>query len=347
VTITQSDELVFTVSGATATPVQQIAIEDLGLTERTHLQEWVIGHPEIIGSSVLIITFEFDQWKAASGVSPKDRLDVLAIDRDGRLVIAELKRGVAPDTVELQAIKYAAMASRFTTDQLAELHVEFLERTYKQTLNSTESLEKLQAHTASGLSPELLLQPRIVLLARDFSPTVTSSVIWLNEQGLDITLKRYQAYQTPANETVVTVSQYYPVRDVAGFEVAPHLRSHAARTGAELPEIVWSADNLQLLLSLPFDVPHAILDLCSAHPGEWIGSSDAYERAGVEKKSGMGRLAGFGWSMRTRFGRSNAPWTSKWEASGVNQMYYSVDSGTAELWKTLRADSDSSNGPDY
>ena len=42
-----------------------------------------------------------------------------------------------------------------------------------------------------GLSPDLLLQPRIVLLAEKFSPTVTSSVVWLNEQGVDITLKRY------------------------------------------------------------------------------------------------------------------------------------------------------------
>jgi hypothetical protein len=44
----QPDELVFTVDGDSATAVQQIPIEALGLTERAHLQEWVIAHPEII-----------------------------------------------------------------------------------------------------------------------------------------------------------------------------------------------------------------------------------------------------------------------------------------------------------
>jgi hypothetical protein len=193
------------------------------------------------------------------------------------------------------------------------------------------------------LSPELLLRPRIVLLARDFSSTVTSSVVWLNEQGVDITLKRYQAYRTPSHETVVTVSQYYPLRDVAAFEVAPHLRSHATRPVTELPEVPWSEEDLRLLQSLPFDVPHAILDLCSARPHEWIGSSDAYEQAGVERKSGPARIAAFGWSMRTRFQRGNPPWNAEWAAGGQNQMYYSVDGATAELWNSVRAESAPTN----
>jgi hypothetical protein len=76
---------------------------------------------ETLCPDVLIITFEFDRWSSAAGPQ-RDRLDVLGLGRDGRLVVAELKRGRAPDTVELQAIKYAAMASRFTEELLAELH---------------------------------------------------------------------------------------------------------------------------------------------------------------------------------------------------------------------------------
>jgi hypothetical protein len=336
----QEDELVFTVVEDKATPVSRIPIQDLGLTERAHLQEWVIAHPEIIGSGVLTIAFEFDRWTTSNGPAPRDRLDVLGLDRGGRLVVAELKRGQAPDTVEVQAIKYAAMVSRFTEEILADLYAEFVLKTQNVSLTITEASERLQSHADSGLSPDLLLQPRIVLLAEDFSATVTSSVVWLNEQGVDITLKRYQAYQTPLGETVVTVSQYYPVADVAAFEVGPRTRRASPSSRAELPEVPWSIEDLALLHSLPFEVPHAILELCSASPEEWIGSTDAYQRAAVEKKSGMGKLAGFGYAVRTRFGRSNPPWSTKWAEGGISQQYYSVSRDTADL---LESDLISSN----
>jgi RecB family endonuclease NucS len=76
----------------------------------------VLAHPEILGDGVLVVTFEFDRWQGSGGARERDRLDVLSLGADGRLIVAELKRDRAPDTVEMQAIKYAAMASRFTED---------------------------------------------------------------------------------------------------------------------------------------------------------------------------------------------------------------------------------------
>lgn len=340
-----SDELVFTVSGATATRVGGVSIESLGLTERAHLQEWVIAHPDIIGQSVLVVAFEFDRWSSSTGVNPRDRLDVLGLDQDGRLVLAELKRGRAPDTVELQAIKYAAMVSRFSEDSLADLHAEFLERTQQLKLTNVEALEKLQAHVLAGLSPDLLLRPRIVLLAEDFSPIVTSSVVWLNEQGVDISLRRYQAYRTTSGETMITVSQLYAVAEIGDFEVKPRLRPQARQPVETLPEKVWNEVDLQLLHSLPFEVPHAVLDVCSESPGDWVGSSAAYARADVEQRSGMGKLAGFGYSVRSRFGRNNPPWELNWAAGGQSQQYYRVDVETAERWRAIRTSSHSNGDP--
>ncbi|MEU1746615.1 hypothetical protein ACWD8I_03615 [Micromonospora arida] len=51
---------------------------------------------------------------------------MLGLDRAGRLVVIELKRDRAPDTITMQAINYAAMASRFTLDLLAEVHAAHL-----------------------------------------------------------------------------------------------------------------------------------------------------------------------------------------------------------------------------
>jgi hypothetical protein len=82
------DEVVFAVAGSTANPAERITLSAAGLQEREHLQEWVITHPEIIGPRVMIVTFEFDHWISASGAQ-KDRLDILGLGDDGRIVVAE------------------------------------------------------------------------------------------------------------------------------------------------------------------------------------------------------------------------------------------------------------------
>lgn len=107
------DELVFAVNGQDAHAAEPITLAEAGLKERKHLQEWVLANPRILGPGVLIVTSEFDRCASKTNAE-KDRLDILGLDKEGRLVVAELKRDAAPDTVEMQAIKYAAMASRST-----------------------------------------------------------------------------------------------------------------------------------------------------------------------------------------------------------------------------------------
>jgi hypothetical protein len=54
----------------------------------------------------------------------------------------------------------------------------------------------------------------------------------------------------------------------------------------------------------------------------------------VARQSGSGQLAGFGYSVRTRFARCNHPWQTKWRAGGENVNYYRIDVSTAEKWHT-------------
>ena len=208
----------FAVAGKVATPVQQITLAEAGFHERRDLQEWVLAHPEILGESLLIVTFEFDRWQAP-GVRPADRLDILALDPDGRLVVAELKRDRAPDTVEMQSIKYAAMASRFTPESLAEQYASFLTSRGTPTTDE-EAFEALESHAGGPLDGETLRRPRIVVVAGDYPPVVTAVAVWLNEMGIDFTLVQVSAYRT-ANETLILTSQLYPVRDVEEFTVTP------------------------------------------------------------------------------------------------------------------------------
>lgn len=215
------EELLFTVDGTSATPARRISLAEANLLERKHLQQWVIDHPQLLGAGIKVVTFEFGRWLAAGGSAPADRLDVLGLDRTGRLVVAELKRDRAPDTVTMQAINYAAMVSRFSLDTLADVHAAHLGG------NATpdEALGQLR-EWAEGISDETLGPPQIVLMASDFGPTITNTALFLYEAGLDIRLVRYQLYETASHERVLSVAQLLPVPDAEEFMVRP--RSSAA-----------------------------------------------------------------------------------------------------------------------
>lgn len=325
-----SEELVFTVSGAAALPAASITLAEAGLKEREHLQEWVLANPQILGSDVKVVTCEFDRWESRAG-SEKDRLDILALRSDGHLVVAELKRDAAPDTVEMQAIKYAAMASRFDVDALADAFCDF-HRKRGRTVTEVEAIDELRAHTEYTLSDETLRAPMIILIAGSFPPTVTATAVWLSEMGLDIKLTRVQAYRTPEG-VVITVSQHYPPPDVEEFLVAPTRAARRAQQAPALPVEEWTPQDLTRLASEVSNVTiRATLDLCSQRPDEWVSSEEIQAMTSRETAKHRGDYGGFGGTIRARFQRSNTPFEMKWAAGGTNQAYYRLTPEVAKMW---------------
>ena len=58
----------------------------LGFKEREHLQEWIVGNPEVFDEELLFIQKEFSGFNDTN-----ERLDLLALDKQGNLVIIENK----------------------------------------------------------------------------------------------------------------------------------------------------------------------------------------------------------------------------------------------------------------
>jgi len=281
-----SDEQLFTVSGATATRGQPLTLAEAGFTERAHLQEWIIGNPEVLGPDVLIVTFEFDRW-ISGGIAddPRDRLDVLAIDASGTLVIAELKRDRAAVTTELQALKYAAMASRFTTDTLAAAHAAHLSKAEARPVSREEALTALEDHAGGPLDVSMLRRPRVVLVAGDFPQTTTATAVWLSEMGVKVNLVRYQAYRTDVG-VVLTASTLWPVADVEEFTIAPQLleaeqvaqRQHARRSAATAVSRLLDAEALKPGTALRFVTAEAPAGV-RADVEEWVEENPLRGRA--------------------------------------------------------------------
>jgi len=67
--------------------IQSKSFSELGFKEREHLQEWLANEPKALGEDLLIIQKEFDGFD-----DTRERLDLLALDKDGNLVVIENKR---------------------------------------------------------------------------------------------------------------------------------------------------------------------------------------------------------------------------------------------------------------
>lgn len=244
-----ADEMLFTMAGSVATPAQMVSLEEAGLSNRADLQEWLAANPEILGPAVKIVTFDLDGPGGSSGTG-SDRLSVLGLDQDARLVVAELKWGRTSDS-DVGAIKLAAQASRMLPESLAESYARFHSRS-QFALSAEEALAELQAH-APDLSSESLRRPRIVLLAREFSPVLTSSVVWLSEVGVDLRLVQVSAFRSygggmngGVDAPMISVKQVYPLRDVEDFTISPERA--LAREAADSKKRVQDASTVRRLV---------------------------------------------------------------------------------------------------
>jgi hypothetical protein len=96
---------------------------DLGFQERTHLQEWIAKAPESLAEELLIIQKEFDGFDET-----RERLDLLALDKEGNLVIIENKLDDSGRDVVWQALKYASYCSSLNKAQIVEIYQSYLNR---------------------------------------------------------------------------------------------------------------------------------------------------------------------------------------------------------------------------
>jgi hypothetical protein len=166
--------------------VNESNFSEMGVWERTHMEEWIAEHPEILGEKLFTITTEYDGFDKTN-----KRLDILAVDKKGKLVVIELKRDTAETFIDLQAIHYAAYCSTLTLEDVTEIAAEY----------HTTSKEEIELKINDFISSEnkdfsdFDNQPRIILVANDFKEDTLAAVLWLRDSGIDITCVKLDAHK--------------------------------------------------------------------------------------------------------------------------------------------------------
>jgi hypothetical protein len=197
----------------TATPVVSQSFSSLALRERFDLQEWVFNTPALLGEDLLVVATEFDRFDRTS-----ERLDVLAIDRKGKLVLVELKRTAVGTAAELQALRYAAYCSTFSLEDVAELFARYRARRHSEELSTDEARERIVGFVDNPEFRALDDKPRIILAAQEFPPEITATVLWLRSFDVDLTCVRLTPYVVNG-QLVVDSTVLIPLPETELFQV--------------------------------------------------------------------------------------------------------------------------------
>lgn len=202
---------IFLINPATKEPTKMnsISFSEIGITERADLEQWIINHSEMLGEKLLIITSEFDRFDKSNS-----RLDLLALDSMGALVVVELKLDASRSLADLQAIRYAAFCSTMTIDNLIGVFAEF------EDITADEATKRICDFLNVDEAPELNSRPRIILAAGSIDDQeLTSSVLWLRSFGVDISCLELTPYQLSNSEIVLVPRTIIPIPEAKEYLV--------------------------------------------------------------------------------------------------------------------------------
>ena len=192
-------------------PLKRTTFAEQGLHERKDLQTLLKTQIDVIAADTLVVAEEFGEWEDS-----RRRIDLLGIDKGANLVVIELKRTEDGGHMELQAVRYAAMISTLTFDKLVMIYEKYL-RDNGMELDAAESL--LEFLDWSEPDEEQFGQEiRIVLASAEFSRELTTSVMWLNDFGLNIRCVRMHPYVSGV-QILLDVQTVIPIPEAADYQI--------------------------------------------------------------------------------------------------------------------------------
>jgi len=183
----------------------------LNITERYHLQEWIVNMPNAFGEELLFIQKEFDDFNDTS-----ERLDLLALDKSGNIVVIENKLDDSGRNVTWQALKYASYCSTLSKEEISNIFQSYLDKQ-----GNNENAKELLAQFFETDYDDIFhlnqaQTQRLIFVANNFRKEVTSTVLWLLNYKLRIQCFKVTPYSL-GEQKFITFDQIIPQKDSADF----------------------------------------------------------------------------------------------------------------------------------
>lgn len=199
----------------------EVSFSSLGFTERYHLQEWLAKNPQALtkkedfDDELLIIQKEF-----AGFDDTKERLDLLAIDKKGNLVIIENKLDDSGRDVVWQALKYAGYCANLRQESVVEIFQLYLEqyepdekRSAAEVIAEFMGWENLKDGVLNRKGTQ-----RVIMVAANFRKEVTNTALWLMQFGIRAQCFKVTPYRFN-DDVFVDIRQVIPTPEAESYMI--------------------------------------------------------------------------------------------------------------------------------
>jgi hypothetical protein len=204
---------------------------DLGFREREHLQEWLANEPEALGEELLIIQKEFDGFD-----DTRERLDLLALDKNGNLVVIENKLDDSGKDVVWQALKYASYCTNLNKSQIIEIYQSYLDKYCKGGDAKALISEFLDGQDLAEVVLNSGNNQRLMFVAASFRKEVTSTALWLLSHGIQLQCIKVTPFSM-GEELLLNVEQVIPTPEAKEFMIGMSVKE------AEEKQIIQTSRN--------------------------------------------------------------------------------------------------------
>lgn len=207
--------------------IVKTTFHELGFKEREHLQEWIAKEPSCLDEEFLIIQKEFDGFSGTN-----ERLDLLALDRFGALVIIENKLDDTGKDVTWQALKYVSYCSTLSKTQIIGIYQDYLDKYCK----GEKAEDKLVDFFDGQSLEEIELNnedQRMILVAGYFRKEVTSTVMWMINHNISVKCFKATPYKH-GNDLLLDIEQIIPVKEAADYYIKMADKAKEEQTTKEM-----------------------------------------------------------------------------------------------------------------
>lgn len=185
---------------------------ELGFKEREHLQEWIESNPESLDEELLFIQKEFGEFGET-----RERLDLLAIDKHGNLVVIENKLDDSGRDVTWQVLKYASYCSSLSKPQIKDIYQTYLDKRCSNESGEANIVDFLEKEDWEEV--RLNQDQRIILVSGSFRKEVTSTVMWLlNRYNMKIECFKATPYLN-SGEVLINIEKIIPVKETEEYTI--------------------------------------------------------------------------------------------------------------------------------